>query len=201
MEICAANDVFIIDDEIHNDLIMPGYTHTPLPTVSPEASRICAYCTAPSKTFNLAGMQLSNIFIEDDAVRQKLLEAKQGIMPMSQTSVSYEACRLAYDKAEGWLEELLRVIEGNARYVKEFLAKHVPQARCYPLEGTYLLWVDFRGLGLSHEELEALMLKAKLFLDDGSIFGGAGTGFQRIALALPRTALEAAMERLKAALA
>ena len=199
VEICAANGVFIIDDEIHNDLIMPGYTHTPLPTVSPEASRICAYCTAPSKTFNLAGMQLSNIFIADEAVREKLLEAKRGIMPMSQTSVSYEACRLAYDRAEGWLEALLQVIAGNARYVKEFLAERIPQARCYPLEGTYLLWVDFRGLGLSREELEALMLRAKLFLDDGSIFGEAGTGFQRIALALPRPALEAAMERLRSA--
>ncbi len=196
VEICAANNVFIIDDEIHNDLIMPGYTHTPLPVISPEASRICAYCTAPSKTFNLAGMQLSNIFIEDEAVREKLVEAKRGIMPEHQTAVSYEACRLAYDRAEGWLEELLKVIEDNARYVKEFLAEHIPQARCYPLEGTYLLWVDFRGLGLSHDELEALMLEAKLFLDDGTIFGEAGTGFQRIALALPRTALEAAMERL-----
>ena len=194
--ICAANHVFIIDDEIHNDLIMPGYTHTPLPAVSAEASRICAYCTAPSKTFNLAGMQLSNIFIEDEAVREKLLEAKRGIMPMSQVSVSYEACRLAYDRAEGWLEALLKVVEGNARYVEAFLAERIPQARCYPLEGTYLLWVDFRGLGLSHEALEALMLKARLFLDDGAIFGEAGTGFQRMALALPRAALEKAMERL-----
>ena len=195
-EICVRHGVFIIDDEIHNDLIMPGYTHTPLPTVSPEASRICAYCTAPSKTFNLAGMQLSNIFIEDEDVRKKMAEAWRGIIPMHQTSVSYAACRLAYDRAEPWLEALLEVIQGNARYVKEFLAAHIPQARCYPLEGTYLLWVDFRGLGLSHDELEALMLKAKLFLDDGAIFGEAGSGFQRIALALPRTALEAAMERL-----
>ena len=195
-EICVKHGVFIIDDQIHNDLIMPGYTHTPLPTVSPEASRICAYCTAPSKTFNLAGMQLSNIFIEDEDVRKKMTETWRGIIPMHQTSVSYAACRLAYDRAEPWLEALLEVIAGNARYVKEFLAARIPQARCYPLEGTYLLWVDFRGLGLSHDDLEALMLKAKLFLDDGAIFGEAGSGFQRIALALPRTALEAAMERL-----
>ena len=195
-EICVKHGVFIIDDDIHNDLIMPGYTHTPLPTVSPEASRICAYCTAPSKTFNLAGMQLSNIFIEDEDVRKKMTETWRGIIPMHQTSVSYAACRLAYDRAEPWLEALLEVIAGNARYVKEFLAARIPQARCYPLEGTYLLWVDFRGLGLSHDDLEALMLKAKLFLDDGAIFGEAGSGFQRIALALPRTALEAAMERL-----
>ena len=196
VDICAANDVFIIDDEIHNDLIMPGYTHTPLPTVSPEASRICAYCTAPSKTFNLAGMQLSNIFIEDPVVREKLLNAKRGIMPMSQAAISYEACRLAYERAEPWLDELIQVVQGNADYVAGFLAERMPQARCYPMEGTYLLWVDFRGLGLSHEEQEALMLSAQLFLDDGAIFGEAGTGFERINLALPRSALEKAMERL-----
>ena len=196
VDICAANDVFIIDDEIHNDLIMPGYTHIPLPTISPEASLGCAYCTAPSKTFNLAGMQLSNIFIADPAIREKLENARTGIMPMCQVAVSYEACRLAYNRGEPWLDALLQVIEGNARYVKDFLAEHLPQARCYPLEGTYLLWVDFRGLGLDHEALEALMLSARLFLDDGAIFGEEGTGFERINLALPRASLEKAMERL-----
>ena len=196
VDICARNGVFIIDDEIHNDLILPGHVHTVLPTVSEQASRICAYCTAPSKTFNLAGMQLSNLFIEDETVREKLAAVRYGIIPENQTAISYAACRLAYDRAEGWLEELLEVIAGNAKFVKEFLAERIPQARCYPLEGTYLLWVDFRELGLGHEELEALMLKARLFLDDGAIFGESGVGFQRIALALPREALEKAMERL-----
>ena len=195
-DICVRNGVFIIDDEIHNDLILPGHVHTPLPAISPEASRNCAYCTAPSKTFNLAGMQLSNIFIEDEAVRKKLQDAKHAAAMGSQVAISYEACRLAYERAEPWLAELLEVIQDNARYVEAFLRERMPQVRCYPLEGTYLLWVDFRGLGLGHEELNELMLKAQLFLDDGAIFGEAGTGFQRIALALPRSALEAAMERL-----
>ncbi len=195
-EICAANGVFIIDDEIHNDLIMPGYRHTALPTVSPEASRICAYCTAPSKTFNLAGMQLSNIFIEDPAVRGKLALAKLMGMFLSQVAISYEACRLAYDKGEPWLEELVRVVDGNAKYVEAFLAEHFPQVRCYPLEGTYLLWADFRGLGLHHKDLERLMLSAKLFLDEGPMFGRDGRGFERFNLALPRSAVESAMARL-----
>lgn len=199
VDICARNNVFIIDDEIHNDLILPGHTHTALPTVSAQASRICAYCTAPSKTFNLAGMQLSNLFIEDGAVREKLAALRYGIIPEHQTAISYAACRLAYDRAEGWLEALLEVVAGNAKLVEDFLAARMPQARCYPLEGTYLLWVDFRGLGLDHEALEALMLKARLFLDDGAIFGGSGTGFQRIALALPGAALERALERLERA--
>ena len=195
-EICAANHVFIIDDEIHNDLVMPGHRHTALPTVSAEASRICAYCTAPSKTFNLAGMQLSNIFIEDPEVRGRLSLSKLMGMSLSQVAISYEACRLAYEKGEPWLEELLQVVDGNAKYVASFLAEHIPQARCYPLEGTYLLWVDFGGLGLHHKELERLMLSAKLFLDEGAMFGKEGRGFERFNLALPRSAVESAMARL-----
>ena len=195
-EICAANHVFIIDDEIHNDLVMPGHRHTALPTVSAEASRICAYCTAPSKTFNLAGMQLSNIFIEDPEVRGRLSLSKLMGMSLSQAAISYEACRLAYEKGEPWLEELLQVVDGNAKYVASFLAEHIPQARCYPLEGTYLLWVDFGGLGLHHKELERLMLSAKLFLDEGAMFGKEGRGFERFNLALPRSAVESAMARL-----
>ncbi len=196
VEICAANHVFIIDDEIHNDLVMPGYRHTALPTVSAEASRICAYCTAPSKTFNLAGMQLSNIFIEDPEVRGRLSLSKLMGMSLSQVAISYEACRLAYEKGEPWLEELLQVVDGNAKYVASFLAEHIPQARCYPLEGTYLLWVDFGGLGLHHKDLERLMLSAKLFLDEGAMFGKEGRGFERFNLALPRSAVESAMARL-----
>ncbi len=196
VEICAANHVFIIDDEIHNDLVMPGHRHTALPTVSAEASRICAYCTAPSKTFNLAGMQLSNIFIEDPEVRGRLSLSKLMGMSLSQVAISYEACRLAYEKGEPWLEELLQVVDGNAKYVESFLAEHIPQARCYPLEGTYLLWVNFGGLGLHHKELERLMLSAKLFLDEGAMFGKEGRGFERFNLALPRSAVESAMARL-----
>jgi aminotransferase/cystathionine beta-lyase len=196
VEICAANHVFIIDDEIHNDLVMPGHRHTALPTVSAEASRICAYCTAPSKTFNLAGMQLSNIFIEDPEVRGRLSLSKLMGMSLSQVAISYEACRLAYEKGEPWLEELLQVVDGNAKYVASFLAEHIPQARCYPLEGTYLLWVDFGGLDLHHKELERLMLSAKLFLDEGAMFGKEGRGFERFNLALPRSAVESAMARL-----
>ena len=196
VDICVRNDVFIIDDEIHNDLIMPGYTHHALPVVCPDALEHMAYCTAPSKTFNLAGMQLSNIFIPNTEVREKILEAKRLAMSMSQVAISYEACRLAYNLGEPWLAELLTVIEGNAQYVKDFLAEHIPTAKVYPLEGTYLLWVDFRGLGLTHEELEKMNLAADLYLDEGYIFGDQGKGFERFNLALPRSALEKAMKRL-----
>ena len=196
VDICVKNDVFIIDDEIHNDLIMPGYCHHALPVVCPDALEHMAYCTAPSKTFNLAGMQLSNIFIPNGEVRAKVEEEKLQTMSRSQVSISYEACRLAYNLGEPWLAELLTVIEGNARYVKDFLAEHIPAAKVYPLEGTYLLWVDFRKLGLTHEALEKMNIAADLYLDEGYIFGDQGKGFERFNLALPRSALEKAMERL-----
>ena len=196
VDICVRNGVFIIDDEIHNDLIMPGYTHHAMPALCPDALEHMAYLTAPSKTFNLAGMHLSNIFIPNREIREKLQQEKMRTMSMSQVCVSYEACRLAYEHCEPWLEELLKVIAGNARYVKEFLAEHIPCARVYPLEGTYLLWVDLRCLGLSHEELEKMTLGADLYLDEGYLFGDQGKGFERINLALPRSALEKAMERL-----
>lgn len=199
VDICVANDVFIIDDEIHNDLIMPGYNHVALPTVSPEASAHCAYCTAPSKTFNLAGMHLSNIFIENPEIRGKLMLGKVMTMNMSQVAISYEACRLAYDKAGPWLDALIDVVDGNAKYVEAFLAEHIPEAKVYPLEGTYLLWVDFRGLGMTHKELEKMNLAADLYLDEGSMFGRCGRGFERFNLAMPRSAVEAAMKRLLAA--
>lgn len=198
-DICERHHVFIIDDEIHNDLIMPGFHHTALPTVSPSASKICAYCTAPSKTFNLAGMQLSNIFIEDETVRSKLFMTKVMEMCISQVAVSYEACRLAYTAGEAWLAELIRTVNDNACYVKDFLASHIPEAKCCPLEGTYLLWVDFSALGLTSGELHQLMLDARLYLDDGPMFGKEGRGFQRFNLALPRSALESAMARLDTA--
>lgn len=196
VDICYRNNVFIIDDEIHNDLVMPGYEHISLPTISPVASQICAYCTAPSKTFNLAGMKLSNIFIENAAIRGKLSLSKLMVMDLGQVAVSYEACRLAYEQGEQWLKELLDVVAGNAQYMKEFLAEHIPEARCYPLEATYLQWVDFSALGLTSEELHKLMLDAQLYLDDGPMFGPEGRGFQRFNLALPRRALEAGMRRL-----
>ena len=138
-------------------------------------------------------------FIPNKEIREKLQAEKMRTMSMSQVCLSYEACRLAYEHCEPWLEELLQVIEGNARYVQEFLAAHIPGARVYPLEGTYLLWVDLRCLGLSHEELEKMNLAADLYLDEGYIFGDQGKGFERINLALPRSALEKAMERLSKA--
>lgn len=154
VDICYRNQVFIIDDEIHHDLIMPGYQHTVMSELSEEARQICAVCTAPSKTFNLAGLQCSNIIIPNQMAYAKTVVAHTMNLQAGLNSFAYEACIAAYTKCDEWLEELISVIRGNAEYVTRFMAEHFPAVTVYPLEGTYLLWLNMRGLGMTHKELE-----------------------------------------------
>lgn len=200
MDICIRNQVFIVDDEIHNDLIMPGYEHIVMATLSKEAAMNCAVCTAPSKTFNLAGMQTSNIIIADPVKRAAFMAEKMSNFSMNLNAVGYEACRLAYTRCEAWLDECIQVIAGNAKYVEDFMSKKLPECKVYPLQGTYLQWVDFRPLGLTHVDLEEFMQQeAQLFMDEGHMFGKAARGFERFNLACPASVIRAAMDRLYAA--
>ncbi len=200
-EICTDNGVFIIDDEIHNDLIMPGYEHTVLANISEKVKMNCAVCTAPSKTFNLAGLQCSNIIIPNDEKRARVFAANLLSLNISLNIFAYKACETAYTKCEAWLDELIQVIKGNADYIMEFMKEYFPEVTVYPLEGTYLLWLDMRRLGMTHKELEAFMKEeAGLYLDEGYIFGEGGRGYERINLACSRTTLERSMERFKAAM-
>lgn len=192
--ICEKHGVFIISDEIHNDLIMPGHTHTVMATVTPNAKNICAVCTAPSKTFNLAGVQCSNIILPENRVDAVLAAVKK---PYDMLNVfAYTACRAAYEQCEDWLEELLQVIADNGKYVENFMAENIPQITVIPAEGTYLQWWDCRSLGLELNALEKFMHDAGLWLDEGYIFGAGGEGFERINLACSRVTLEKAMARL-----
>ncbi len=200
VDICYDNGVYIIDDEIHNDLIMPGYEHTVMSTVSEKALNICAVCTAPSKTFNLAGVQCSNIIIPDGKMRLKASACALLNMQMGLNIFSYTACTAAYNECEDWLEELITVIDGNAKYVEGFFKENFPEIKVIPLEGTYLQWWDLRDTGLNHREQRAMLEKAGLYLDNGELFGKAGRGFQRINLACCRETLERSMERFKDAL-
>ena len=200
-DICLRNNVLIIDDEIHHDLIMPGYTHTMLPTISEEAAQICAVCTAPSKTFNLAGLQCSNIIIPDPQLRAKVQTEHLLNLNTSLNIFAYRACICAYTKCDAWLEELITVIQGNAQYAEAFFAEYFPEVSVIPLEGTYLLWVDMRALGMTHTELETLMKEdAGLYLDEGYVFGTAGIGFERFNIACSRITLERSLERFRAAM-
>lgn len=193
-EICLKHNVFVISDEIHFDLIMPGYEHVSMATMDEKYLANCAVCTAPSKTFNLAGMQAANIIIPDDEKRD-LVRKTQGHSSLN--ILGYKACELAYNRAEAWLDALLPVIDENRRYVEEFMCENLPQIKVFRMQGTYLLWLDFRALGLDHLELEKFMQeKAKLFLDEGYIFGENGQGYERINLACPKKVIVAAMDRL-----
>lgn len=196
-EICYRNNVFVIADEIHNDLILPGYHHTSFGTLEEKYRNNCVVCTAPSKTFNLAGMKCSNLLVFEEEKRNRLQSAS-GYMSLG--ALSYEACRLAYDRAEPWLDALLSVLEENKRMAETFFENELPMLKTFDLQGTYLLWVDCRALGMNAEKLERFMIEeAQLFLDEGILFGEEGAGFERINLACPTASLKAALERLKAA--
>ncbi len=199
-EICLENKVFILADEIHHDLIMPGYHHTVLASLSKEIAEHSLTCTSPSKTFNLAGMQVSNIIIPDPQVRQAFKEAKAARNMGHLNILSYEACTLAYTRCAGWRKAMIEHIAANDRLVRQVLSQRCPWIQASPLEGTYLIWLDLRSLQLSKEELEALMIRHDLFLDEGYIFGLGGDGFERINLACPSKTLEAGLDRLVAAI-
>ena len=196
-DICCENGVFIIDDEIHNDLIMPGYKHTVMANVSPEAKNNIAVCTAPSKTFNLAGLQCSNIIIPNERIRARAEMSNLINMQMHLNIFAYTACTSAYNKCEDWLEELIGVIASNAKLVEDFMAKHFPEIKVYPLEGTYLQWLDMRALGFNHKELKKILEGANIYLDNGEMFGALGRGFQRINLACAASTIKKMLIRFK----
>ncbi len=195
--ICCDNGVFIIDDEIHNDLIMPGFEHTVMATVNDRILDNIAVCTAPSKTFNIAGLQCSNIIIPNAKTRAKAQACALTNMQMNLNIMGYTACKAAYNECEGWLEELIQVIASNAKYVESFMAENFPEVKCCPLEGTYLQWIDMRGLGMTHVEMREMLEEQKIYLDNGEMFGYSGRGFQRINLACARVTLEKTMARFK----
>ena len=196
--ICIDNDVFIISDEIHCDLIMPGYNHTVMAAMSGEFLNHTMTCIAPSKTFNLAGMQSSCIFIPNEERRNRYLEQLLHTAQSNRLHVlSYKSTELAYTKCDDWLDECLELIDTNRKAVEAFIAEKLPQIKVTPLEGTYLMWLDCRDLGIDYKELERINVEeAYFFTDEGYIFGPEGEGFERINIACPTEKLMEAMERM-----
>lgn len=199
--ICIDNGVFIVSDEIHFDLIMPGYHHTVFSSISQEFAENSMVCTAPSKTFNLAGLQISNIFIADEKKRE-MFRAHQfttSAYPKC-NAIGYEACYLAYTHCAQWLDQAIQIIAGNKKRIEEYFAKEFPQIQLMDFEATYLLWMDWNGLGLNYKELERInQHEAGLFFDEGYVFGAQGEGFERWNLAAPTKYIDAALERMKTA--
>ncbi|MBQ6773510.1 MAG: pyridoxal phosphate-dependent aminotransferase [Synergistaceae bacterium] len=198
-EICLKHNVLVLSDEIHCDLIMPGHVHTVFASISDEFANNSIICTAPSKTFNIAGLQTSNIFIPNKELRDKYLASLKLTNPNPKCNIlGYCAALAAYKNCESWLDSALEVINTNRKLICDFLTREIPEIKAYNLEGTYLMWLDFNALGLNYKELERINhSEAKLFFDEGYIFGSQGEGFERWNIACPTRYIQDALERIK----
>lgn len=198
-DICCKHQVLVVSDEIHSDFVFQG-KHRVFAGLKEAYKKMTITCTSPSKTFNLAGLQVSNIFIADEKLRARFKKEISAVGYSQLNVMGLVACEAAYRDGEEWYNAVHSYIWQNIVYTKEFLEEHIPQIKMREPEGTYLVWMDCRELGLTNSELEILMVqKAGLWLDSGTMFGKTGTGFQRINVACPRETLKTALLKLEAA--
>ncbi|MEM7028667.1 MAG: MalY/PatB family protein [Chloroflexota bacterium] len=197
-EICLANDVFVISDEIHCDLIYKDYTFTSFAKLGEHFRQNSAICLAASKTFNLAGLQTSNIIIPNEVHREHLTQAMRRSAVFTVNTFGPIATEAAYRYGEAWLEAVIAYIEANYHFMKDYLAKHIPQLKVIQPEGTYLVWVDCRALEMTSEDRKVMMMEqAKVYLDEGELFGVEGEGFERFNIACPRSMLKEVLDRIR----
>ena len=197
-DICVENNVTVVSDEIHSDFVYPGNKHTAFANIKEEFQNITVTCTAPSKTFNLAGLQVSNIIIPNDKLRKKFRKQISAAGYSQVNALGLVACESAYRNGRQWLDSLKEYLIENLNFVRVYLEENIPSVKLIEPEGTYLIWLDFGELGLENEELEDLIInKSGLWLDSGAIFGEDGKGYQRINIACPRKTLEQALNQLK----
>ena len=197
-DICLKHGVFVISDEIHSDFVFGANRHTVFASLKEEFANNCAVCSAPTKTFNIAGLHAAHTYISCDERREKFLKELDGQGYSQPNIMGTVACKACYDYGESWLESLKVYLAENIAFVREYIAANLPQITLREPEGTYLVWLDCRRLGLDDKQLTGLVQsEAKLWLDDGYIFGKGGSGFQRINTACPRSVLKTALKRLK----
>ncbi len=196
--ICLKHNVFVISDEIHSDFICEGHKHTVFSTISKEFEQNSIVCTAPTKTFNLAGLHISNIYIPNDSIRRKYKLEMDKIGYSQSNIMGIIACQAAYENGDEWLKELKAYLKSNYLFVKEYINNNIPKLSLIEPEGTYLLWVDCRRLNLTDRELKELInFKAKVWVDDGYVFGQGGSGYIRLNIACPKETLRRALENIK----
>lgn len=195
-DICLKHGVFVVSDEIHADFVFER-KHTVFSEVKEAYRDISMICTSPSKTFNIAGLQISNIFISNP---EKATAFRRQVAAAGYSQVGLPglvACEAVYRHGDEWLEGVLAYIKANAEFTRAYLQEHLPRVKMTKLEGTYLVWLDFRDYGLTDKELdEKILNQAGLWLDSGAVFGKCGEGFQRINIACPRKTLQQALDRL-----
>lgn len=196
-DVCQKHHVIVVSDEIHQDFVYTDHIHLPFYNVDPAYKNFAVILTAPSKTFNLAGLQTSNIIIADKNLREKYQQTMERVGVNAPNFLGAIACMTAYNECELWVDELVEYIYDNFMYFDEFLKTNLPHIKLIQPEGLYLAWVDFRECGLDKDTLEKKMLEeAGIWLDEGYIFGTGGEGFERFNLAVPRSVLEDACQRL-----
>jgi cystathionine beta-lyase len=200
-DFCSAHNIIVISDEIHCDMVLWGNKHTPFATVSEAAANCSITFGAPSKTFNIAGVVSSYSIIPNDELRTKYYNWLVANELNEPTIFSPIATIAAFRKGEAWRKEMLAYIEGNINYVIDFCKQHIPQIKPLKPDASFLVWLDCRALGLSHEQLIDLFVKdAKLALNDGAMFGEKGNGFMRLNVATPRSVLTTALNQLSSAI-
>ncbi|PID39440.1 MAG: cystathionine beta-lyase [Proteobacteria bacterium] len=202
-EICLRHKVLVVADEIHADLIYRGVKFTPFAAINEALAANTVVCTAPSKTFNLAGLHTSNIIVPDERLRWRFQQT-MGRCGMQKWANPFGvvACETAYREGEDWLNQVMDYIEANRDFMQDVVERRIPGIQVIRPEGTYLVWLDCRGLGLDKWAFKRLMMaSARIFPDEGFIFGPEGDGFERINIACPRSILEEALERIRRAVA
>ena len=198
VRLCGKYGTLIVSDEIHCDFTLPGHPHTPLLIAAPEAADRAVICTSPSKTFNLAGLQISNIWIPDPELRKAFRHEVAAAGYSQPNLMGIVACEAAYRTGDAWHRENQAYLQQNLAFFREYLREHLPELRLVEPEGTYFAWVDFSGLGLTPASLNDLLIhKAGLWLDSGEIFGAAWAQYQRFVLAAPTAILKETLQRIK----
>ena len=198
-DICLRHHVYVISDEIHGDFVWQGHEQTPYASISEEACLHSMMCTAPSKTFNLAGMATSNLFIPDPEMRRKFRSELLDVGQENMNRLGLFACRAAYEGGGEWLDQLIGYLAGNLALVRDFCKNRVPQIQLVEPEGTYLAWLDCRELGMTDDELMAFFSdEAKVWLDPGTHSGEQGSGFMRFNLGSSRSVIAQALDQIEA---
>lgn len=199
-QLCLAHGVMVFSDEIHCDFAFPEHPHTIFADACPEMRELCVICTAPSKSFNLAGLQASNIFIPDASLRRRFRAELRRAGFDGLNAAGLVAAQAAYETGASWLDECRAYMRGNLDYLRTFLAERLPELRLIEPEGTYFAWIDCSALGLEPDGLDDFIVhRARLWLDTGSIFGASAGQFQRVVLACTRRTLAEALTRLERA--
>lgn len=200
-QICLKHNVIVISDEIHSDIILKNHKHIPFASISKEFCKNTITCMAPTKTFNLAGLQSSFLVMSNPYYYEVMDRAFSTLDIKRNNAFSLVATEAAYNYGEDWLDELIKYIEDNVDFAIEYIKTHMPKLKVKKPEGTYLLWVDFNGLNVDEKDLkDALINKGKVALNSGSSFGIGGDGYYRINLACPRAMVLEALKRIEFAI-